>query len=157
MKDRISHRCHHVRLSLKDVCPSYPKDSRIAASMSYLGQPHSCLPSHSSPRANLVASQLFSSSESEPPWRDSNPCLTWAISKGMMLYWLSYGWLSAEASINTYVMLFILSKHILSCIHYLLLNWQEVYMLPNYNAYLFPTYPELNMSGPRDSLYIEKS
>ena len=38
------------------------------------------------------------------------------------------------------------------------LNRQEVIVTQLLShAYMFPTHPELNMSGPRDSLYIERS
>ena len=98
------------------------------------GQPHSCLPSHIIPKGVPLWPANFSSVESEPPWRDSNPCLTWAISKGMMLYRLSY-WLVVSRGNYQHLCCVVLhySKHILSCIHLYCWLEQEV-MLPNYRA-----------------------
>ena len=52
-----------VRASLKDVCPSCPQDSRIAASMSYLGSRIAAYQATSSPRAYHCGQPTF------PQWK----------------------------------------------------------------------------------------
>ena len=135
--------------------------------MSYLGSRIAAPVSHPQGLTLWPDLTLFSSTESRPPWRGLNPCPTEL--KMMTLPMCHEIWLRKHCQLELFTFIYLCKFYLntgspltlqasVCVLHLLQCAYSEQEVIANhYIINMFPTYPELNMSGPRDSLYIERS